>query len=198
MTDELVIIGSSGANLASLGFALERLDMKAPVSEDPDRVARAKRVILPGVGAAADAMARLRARGLAEVLPTLTQPVLGICLGMQLLFSESQEDDAECLGIIDADVQRIPDGADLPVPEIGWNELEDIRDCPLLSGIEPGSYAYFVHSYIAPIGPYTRAVAEYGGPFSAVVQQRNFFGTQFHPERSSRVGARILENFLRL
>jgi glutamine amidotransferase len=198
MTDELVIIGSSGANLASLGFALERLRTKAPVSEDPERVARAKRVILPGVGAADDAMVRLRARGLAELVPTLTQPVLGICLGMQLLFSASQEDDAECLGIIEADVQRIPDQADLPVPEIGWNELEDIRDCPLLKGIEPGSYAYFVHSYIAPIGPYTRAVADYGGPFSAVVQQQNFFGTQFHPERSSGVGARVLENFLQL
>jgi glutamine amidotransferase len=197
VSDDVIIIGSSGANLASLGFALRRLGVDAPVTEDPARVTAAKRVILPGVGAAADAMERLQAAGLSELIPELEQPVLGICLGMQLLFNGSEEDDAACLGIIDADVKRLPSLPELPVPEMGWNELENLADSRLLDGID-GGYAYFVHSYAAPVGPYTRATANYGRDFSAVVQQANFAGTQFHPERSARLGARILKNFLSL
>jgi len=192
-----VIIGSCGSNLASLGFALKRLGADVPVTEDPERVRRASHVILPGVGAAAPGMSRLGAAGLAEVVPTLTQPVLGICLGMQLLFAGSDEDDAKCLGVIDAQVARLPQSSELPVPQMGWNRIEPVQSCALLAGVDAGAYAYFIHSYAAPRGSYTRAVAEYGVPFSAVIEQDNFFGTQFHPERSSAAGAKILANFLK-
>jgi len=193
-----VIIGSCGSNLASLGFALARLGAEVPVTEDPDRVRRATHVILPGVGAAAAGMTRLAAAGLAEVVPKLTQPVLGICLGMQLLFAGSEEDDAKCLGVIDARVRRLPQSADLPVPQMGWNQLELVADSRLLAGIAPGAFAYFIHSYAAPLGSYTRALTRYGVPFSAVIEHGNFFGTQFHPERSAQVGAQVLANFLKI
>jgi glutamine amidotransferase len=193
-----VIIPSCGSNLASLQFALDRLDVSAPFTEDCERIRAASHVILPGVGAAAPGMARLAAAGLVELIPTLTQPVLGICLGMQLLFARSEEEDTPCLGVIDAVVARLPASPDLPVPQMGWNELEIVRDSPLLAGVQSGAYAYFVHSYAAPLGEYTRAVTSYGRPFSAVIEQRNFYGTQFHPERSSHSGATILSNFLKL
>jgi glutamine amidotransferase len=193
-----VIIAGCGANLASLGFALQRLGADVPVTEDPSRVKRASHVILPGVGAAAPAMARLREMGFVDLVPKLTQPVLGICLGMQLLFAASDEEETPCLGVIDARVQLLAPGAALPVPQMGWNALRVTGESPLLAGIADGAYAYFVHSYAAPPGAYTRAVADYGGAFSAVVEERNFFGTQFHPERSAGSGARILENFLNI
>jgi glutamine amidotransferase len=195
---DVVIIGSVGANLASLKFALQRLGVDAPVTEDPNRVRAATHVIMPGVGSAAPAMAKLAAAGLAAVVPRLEQPVLGICLGMQLLFAGSDEDRVRCLGVIDAGVRRLPQSVDLPVPQMGWNRLEPVGDCALLRGVAAGSYAYFIHSYAAPFGDYTRAVTDYGAPFSAVVEQGNFYGTQFHPERSSRVGAQILANFVSL
>jgi glutamine amidotransferase len=198
MSPSPVIIPSCGSNLASLKFALERLGTDAPVTEDPERIRAASHVILPGVGAAAPGMERLAAAGLVDLIPTLTQPVLGICLGMQLLFARSEEEDTRCLGVIDAEVRRFPDRPDLPVPQMGWNELEPVGSSPLLAGLTAGAYAYFVHSYAAPVGPYTRAVTTYGVSFSAVVEQGNFFGTQFHPERSSRVGAQVLENFLKI
>jgi len=198
MSDRIVIIGSTGANLASLDFALRRLGCETSVTEDPELIRQAERVILPGVGAAADAMQRLKAAGIESLISELDQPLLGICLGMQLLFERSEEDDAQCLGVIPAGIRRLPDLADLPVPEMGWNSIERLEPCPLLAGIESGGYAYFVHSYVAPIGPYTRAQAEYGEYFSAVVQHRNFYGTQFHPERSSTFGSKILANFLKL
>jgi imidazole glycerol-phosphate synthase subunit HisH len=193
-----VIIPSCGSNLASLQFALERLGADVPLTEDPARIRAASHVILPGVGAAAPGMERLAAAGLVELIPTLKQPVLGICLGMQLLFASSEEEQTRCLGVIDAEVRRFPPSPDLPVPQMGWNDLEAVGESPLLAGVPNGTYAYFVHSYAAPPGPYTRAVTTYGVPFSAVVEQRNFFGTQFHPERSSRGGAQILDNFLKI
>jgi len=198
MKTNAVIIPSCGSNLASLRFALERLGVDAPLTEDHERIRSASHVILPGVGAAAPGMARLAAAGLVELIPALTQPVLGICLGMQLLFTRSEEEDTPCLGVIAADVRRLPPSPELPVPEMGWNELEPVGASPLLLGVARGAYAYFVHSYAAPPGDYTRALTVYGRPFSAVVEQRNFFGTQFHPERSSRVGALILDNFLKI
>jgi glutamine amidotransferase len=198
MTPQAVIIPSCGSNLASLKFALERIGADVPLTEDPERIRAATHVILPGVGAAAPGMARLAAAGLTDLIPTLTQPVLGICLGMQLLFASSEEEHTRCLGVIDATVQRLPASPDLPVPQMGWNELEPVGSSPLLAGVPEGAYAYFVHSYAAPVGDYTRALTTYGRTFSAAVEQRNFFGTQFHPERSSKVGSQILENFLNI
>jgi len=195
---DVVIIGGCGANLASLKFALERLGVNAPVTEEPARAAVASHLILPGVGAAAPAMARLAATGFAEAIPRFSQPLLGICLGMQLLFAGSDEEQTSCLGVIPAQVRMLPRSADLPVPQMGWNRVEPTGPSKLLAGLESGGWAYFVHSYAAPVGPYTRAVADYGGPFSAVVEHGNFYGAQFHPERSSRFGARLLENFLKL
>jgi imidazole glycerol-phosphate synthase subunit HisH len=195
---DAVIIGCCGANLASLAFAFARLGRDVPITVDPERVRRATHVVLPGVGAARDAIGRLTRAGFTALVPTLTQPVLGICVGMQLLFAASEEEDTPCLSVIDATVRRLPRAPGLTVPQMGWNSLEQTGPSALLAGVPNGAYAYFVHSYAAPVGTYTRASADYGGPFSAVVEQGNFYGTQFHPERSSKVGARILENFLDL
>jgi len=193
-----VMIGCCGANLASLQFAFARLGHTIEVSDDPDRIRAASHVVLPGVGAAGDAMRRLQRFGLTEALLSVDVPVLGICLGMQLLFRSSEEEDATCLGVIDAGVVRLPDVPGLPIPEMGWNQVEFDRPGALTQGIESGAYAYFVHSFAAPLGPFTWATTDYGGPFSSVVAQDNFYGTQFHPERSAATGARILRNFLEL
>jgi len=195
MTD-VAIIDNGGANIASLRFALDRLGVSSHVTANAAEIRRAPRVILPGVGAAADAMDRLRASGLATVIPTLVQPVLGICLGMQLLCLTSEEGETGCLGIIPARVTRLPDRQDFPVPHMGWNQLDPRAESPLTRGLDAGAYVYFVHSYCAPVGTWTDAVADYGGDFSAVVRHRNFMGTQFHPERSSQAGHRVLANFL--
>jgi glutamine amidotransferase len=195
---EAVIVDSGGANLASLRYALERLDCRTAVSADGVTIASAERVVLPGVGTAEHAMRRLRSRGLTSVLRTLTQPVLGICLGMQLLFDRSQEGAAACLGILPHGVQRLKSAPGRPVPHMGWNELECLKSDPLLEGIAAGDYAYFVHSFGAPVTEHTLAVTEYGDALAAVVRCKNFWGTQFHPERSAVTGARVLENFLRL
>ncbi|MEO6953246.1 MAG: imidazole glycerol phosphate synthase subunit HisH [Polyangia bacterium] len=191
---DVVIVDNGGANIASVQFALERLGASAVLSADADTIRCAPRVLLPGVGAAGGAMARLRAAGLDTVLRELTQPLLGICLGMQLLFESSEEGDVACLGVIPGRVKRFVTA--LPVPHMGWNQLELVADEPLLQGIEDAQYAYFVHSYNAPVGPHTVATTRYDVPFSAAVRHRNFHGVQFHPERSAKVGARILRNFL--
>ncbi len=198
MSDPIVVIGSTGANLASLDFALRRLGVTAPVTEDPERIRAAAKSILPGVGAAEDAMQRLRQAGLDRLIPELRQPLLGICVGMQLLFERSEEDDTACLGIVPGIVRRFPDTPGLPVPEMGWNELEALAPSPLLHGVAEGDYAYFVHSYAAPVSDFTIATSTYGIAFTAAVERNNFFGTQFHPERSARLGSKILENFLAL
>lgn len=195
---DIVIIASGGANIASLQFALERLDAQSEVSADPVRIQRASHVILPGVGAAADAMKRLRERRLDTLIPTLEQPVLGICLGMQLLFESSEEGQADCLGVIPGRAARFAAAQALPVPHMGWNTFNTLRPSPLLEGMKGGEYAYFVHSYALSLSDATIASCEYGVPFSACVQWRNFFGAQFHPERSAAVGARVLRNFLKI
>lgn len=194
----VAIIDSGGANIASLQFALQRLGADSRLTADTDELLAAPRILLPGVGAAADAMQRLHTLGIAELIPTLRQPVLGICLGMQLLFERSEEGDTHCLGILPGHVRRFPVRAGLPVPHMGWNQLCPARSSPLLRGIEAGDYVYFVHSYAAPVGAATLASCDYGGEFSAVVAHGNFYGTQFHPERSATVGARLLANFLEL
>ena len=194
---ETVIIDSGGANLASLQFALERLGARATVTSDARAITAAARIILPGVGSAADAMQRLRRSGLAELLPTLRQPVLGICLGMQLLFERSAEGATECLSILPGPVRQLEAAPGRPVPHMGWNQLSGLRGDPLLTGIEPGEYFYFVHSYAVPTSEVTLAEVDYGQAVSAVVRRGNFWGTQFHPERSASAGARLLSNFLR-
>ncbi|MGO9933366.1 MAG: imidazole glycerol phosphate synthase subunit HisH [Steroidobacteraceae bacterium] len=195
---EVVIIASGGANTASLQFALQRLGAAAVVSADAQQIRAASHVILPGVGAAADAMSRLRRQGLDALIPSLQQPVLGVCLGMQLLYEASEEGDAGCLRIIPGRAARFAPIAGRPVPHMGWNTLAVERPGALLEGIRQGDYAYFVHSYALSLSSATLASCSYGDAFSACVQWRNFYGTQFHPERSAAVGARLLQNFLRL
>jgi glutamine amidotransferase len=259
---EVVIVDSGGANLASLRFALERAGACAHVSADGSTIASAERVILPGVGAAAYAMERLRSAGLTTVLRTLTQPVLGICLGMQLLFQRSEEGDhrspqgdqyseesepspakveateevhwfdrssqenkkyaspvarcaallkalprvarsdalsgTKCLGLLPATVRRLIPTRDLPIPHMGWNTLQNVSRDPLLEGVNEADYVYFAHSYAAPVMAETLATTAYGTAMTAIVRRANFWGTQFHPERSSTSGERILKNFLRL
>jgi glutamine amidotransferase len=195
---DIVVVASGGANIASLLFALERLGAPGELSADPVRIRAASHIVLPGVGAAADAMARLERSGLDRVLPGLTQPVLGICLGMQLLHEASEEGGARCLGIIPGVARRFAEAPGRPVPHMGWNTLEPRRDCPLLEGIKDADHAYFVHSYALEVSEATVASCRYGAPFSACVAWRNFYGAQFHPERSAGAGARLLENFLSL
>jgi glutamine amidotransferase len=199
---DVAIVDNGGANIASLRYALERLGATSRLTADADELRAAPRVILPGVGAANDAMGRLHALGLAELIPQLTQPVLGICLGMQLLFASSEEGDdgtdTGCLGLIAERVARFPRREDFPVPHMGWNQLRLVAESPLLAGIGDGEHVYFVHSYAAPTGPWTVAATDYGGEFSAAVRRGNFHGVQFHPERSAAVGSRVLANFLEL
>jgi imidazole glycerol-phosphate synthase subunit HisH len=195
---DVAIIDSGGANLASLQYALDRLGARSIVSSDAGVIAAAPRVLLPGVGAAADAMRRLRATGLDRLIPRLRVPLLGVCLGMQLLFEHSTEGDTACLGVLGGRVERLMAAPSMPVPHMGWNTLELIVDDPLLRGIEAANYLYFVHSYAAPVADSTLAAVRYGRALAAVVRHENFRGVQFHPERSAAVGARILRNFLTL
>jgi glutamine amidotransferase len=195
----LVIIDSGGANIASLQYAIDRLGVTSELTTDPDKVRSATHVILPGVGAAADCMTRLqRSPGLVDTIRNLRQPMLGICVGMQLLFESSEEGEVPCLGLLPGRVRRFADRDDLPVPHMGWNQLEFEPGSVLLKDIEPGDHVYFVHSYSAPVGPLTLATSTYGEPFSALVQSGNVFGAQFHPERSARIGSLLLRNFIQL
>jgi len=195
---EVAIIDNGGGNVASVRYALERLGIAAEVTTDAAVIRGARRVILPGVGAAADAMQRLRATGLDRLIPALRQPVLGICLGMQLLYASSAEGDSACLGVIPGRVLRLAGGPGLRVPHMGWTRLTQLQRSPLLAGIGADGYAYFVHSFAAPLGPATVASADHGGPFTAIVSHGNFHGAQCHPERSGATGARLLQNFLDL
>jgi glutamine amidotransferase len=192
----VAIVDGGGANIASLQFALARLGVAGELTVDPAVIRSASHVILPGVGAARAAMDRLRQKGIADLIPRLTQPVLGICLGLQLLFERSEEDDTKCLGILEGAVRRFIAAPGRPVPHMGWNQVLPIRSSPLLADVPDNSYFYFVHSYAAATGPTTTGSTDYGWPFSAVVESQNFLATQFHPERSGPLGARVLGNFL--
>jgi glutamine amidotransferase len=193
-----VIVASGGANIASLQYALERLGSRPRLSADSKEIEAATHVILPGVGAAQDAMSRLDGAGLSALIPLLKQPVLGICLGMQLLYEGSEEQNARCLGVFPGRARRFDPAAGRPVPHMGWNRLRAVHDHPLLADICEGEFVYFVHSYaLAPAGE-TVAVSEYGAEFSAIVSCGNFHGAQFHPERSAATGAKFLANFLGL
>lgn len=194
----LAIIDSGGANIASLRFAVERLGIDSQLTTDANVLREATHVMLPGVGAAADCMARLQDANLVDTIRSLRQPLLGICVGMQLLYESSEEGDVECLGLLRGRVRRFSQAAGLPVPHMGWNQLEFERPGPLLTDIVPGDYVYFVHSYSAPLDESTLVTSTYGESFSAVVQRENVYGAQFHPERSARVGSLLLRNFMRL
>jgi len=194
----VAIIDSGGANIASLRFALGRLGTETELTRDPGRVRQADRVLLPGVGAAAGAMHRLIDAGLDQVIRTLAQPVLGICLGMQLLLETSAEGGVDCLGVVEGRAELLDATPDVTVPHMGWNRTWRTADCPLLAGIEDGAHFYYVHSFALGPGVQTMATATHGRTFTALVGRGNFFGTQFHPERSGPAGARLLENFLGL
>ena len=193
---DVVLVDAGGANLGSVRYALERMGVRVDCSGEAARIAAADRVILPGVGAADVGMARLRELGLVDVVRALEQPLLGICLGMQLLFDASEEGDVACLGRIPGRVARMRAGEGVRVPHMGWNGLRRRREDPLLAGIDEGEQAYFVHSYAAPVTADTVATFEHGGEYAAVVRHGRCWGAQFHPERSASVGARLLGNFL--
>ncbi|MBT6566893.1 MAG: imidazole glycerol phosphate synthase subunit HisH [Candidatus Puniceispirillum sp.] len=200
----IAIIDSGGANIASVQFALERLNARSILTTDAAIIRDAERVILPGVGAAPVAMDILSKANLVDVIHSLTQPVLGVCLGMQLLFDRSPEkavgsdQDTSLLGLTSGNCSAFTPAIDRSVPHMGWNSLEFTSEHALLDGIDQGAYVYFVHSYFAPINSATIASCNYGDRFTAIVADRNFMGCQFHPERSGPVGARILKNFLEM
>jgi len=194
----VVLVDAGGTNIGSVRYALQRLGVDATLTDDATKIRAASHIIMPGVGAAAPGMRRLRERKLVDTLRSLRQPVLGICLGMQLLFEHSEETETECLGILPGSVRKLPTGDGVRVPHMGWNTLHIARENPLLRRADSQQYAYFVHSFAAPVGNYTIAQSTYGGHFSAAIQCKNFFGVQFHPERSSSLGARLLQDFLAL
>lgn len=192
----VVIVDSGGANIASLLYAFERLNCKAILSADAATIESADRVLLPGVGAAGDAMRRLRSNGLVEVIRNLTQPVLGICLGMQLLVERSEEEDVECLGVIPGVARRLDVAENFAVPNMGWCETSISSDHAVLQDIDDQSFFYYLHSYAIPVSAPTIATAEHSRRFSAMIAQDNFVAAQFHPERSSTAGAQLLRNFV--
>ncbi|MBB5208589.1 imidazole glycerol phosphate synthase subunit HisH [Chiayiivirga flava] len=202
----VVLIDAGGANIGSVRYALQRLGVDAQLSGDAATIRRAERVILPGVGAAAPAMERLRALDLVDTIRSLTRPLLGICLGMQLLFEHSDEAGSmategagvACLGLLPGTVTKLPAAAGIRIPHMGWNTLLPRRADALLDGIAAGDHAYFVHSYAAPVTDDCIATCAHGTSFAAVVRRGRIAGAQFHPERSAQVGARILQNFLRM
>ena len=194
----IAIIDSGGANIASVKFALERLGSDSILTDDINIIRSAEKVLLPGVGAAPVAMQRLSNSGLVDCIQNLEQPVLGICLGMQLLFSFSAEGRTPLLGRFHANCAPFKPAKQRSVPHMGWNRLDFRQEHPLLAGIDNGAHVYFVHSYFAPVIPETVAACRYGNDFTAIVGHKNFMGCQFHPERSGLVGARILQNFLEM
>lgn len=194
----IAIIDSGGANIASLLYAFDRLETSATLTTDADTIRSAERVVLPGVGAARNAMQRLRDNNLIDVIRGLKQPVLGICLGMQLLADASEEENVDCLGIIPGTAAKLPPTTHCPVPNMGWCPITKRGSHRLLDDLDDGSYFYFLHSYALPVSVYTLAEAEHAEPFAAVVGHNNFVAAQFHPERSSVSGSRMLRNFLKL
>jgi len=193
---KLVIIDYGAGNIKSIEFAFERLGVHAVLSSNPQEIKEADKVIFPGVGAAGAAMKKLKESGLDQLIPQLKQPVLGICLGMQLMCKHSQENDTQGLGIFDVAVLKF-DAQQVKVPQIGWNKITDVST-PLMNSIVEGSYIYMVHSYYVPRCKDTIAISTYDLSYSAALHKDNFYGTQFHPEKSSSVGEQLLKNFLAL
>ena len=203
----VVIIDTGCANISSVRIAIERLGCAVTISREADVILSADKVFLPGVGTAAAAMHNLRERDLIDLIKRINKPVLGICLGMQLLGLKSFEDGAktgtkrdgglDCLGLCNSTVEKMQTG-DLPLPHMGWNTIAPVPNHPLFTGIDKNAHFYFVHSYAMPVCDATIATCDYGGDFTAAVQNNNFYGVQFHPERSSTAGAQLIANFLNL
>jgi glutamine amidotransferase len=199
-SQNIVIVNTGCANISSVKFAVERLGTKVTVSDDEQIIQAADKVFLPGVGSAHAAMASINQKQLTQCIQGLTQPVLGICLGMQLMVEQSAESltgNTQCLGLMAGQVKRMQVG-DLRLPHMGWNTVTPIADAPLFKGIGSGSYFYFVHSFAVSVSSFTLASCQYGMEFSAAIHKDNFFGVQFHPERSSDAGAQLLKNFIDL
>jgi len=193
----VVVVNSGGANISSVLHALRRLGVEPQFTADAAIISAADRVILPGVGAAGRAMNVLKSHGLVDVIRSLQQPVLGICLGMQLLFESSEEDNAEMLGLIPARLDRFSASEGLRVPHMGWNAIKNVCQDSLNRSLD-NMWFYFVHSFFAPVGEWTLSTSHHGRPFSAIVRHRNFYGAQFHPERSAKGGAKLLQGFLEI
>jgi imidazole glycerol-phosphate synthase subunit HisH len=197
----IVIIKYNAGNIQSVDYALKRLGIEAEVTADPEKINGADKVIFPGVGEAFNTMKYLRDKKLDQLIVSLKQPVLGICLGLQLMCKHSEEGDTSCLGIFDVDVKRFqpaPGEENIyKVPHMGWNTLTHVKTA-LFNGSLENQYVYFVHSYYATVGEHTAAVTNYTQSFSAALHKNNFYATQFHPEKSGTIGAKILENFIKL
>lgn len=201
MTKEMkvAIIKYNAGNIYSVYCAVTRLGAEAVITDNLDEIQSADKVIFPGVGEARAAMEYLNEHGLSDVIRNLKQPVLGICIGMQLMCKHSEEGDVDCLNIFDVPVVRFnPEDKELRVPQVGWNQIRSFGDCPLYKGISEEDFVYYVHSYHVPICPWTIAQTDYDGLYSASLHKDNFWATQFHPEKSGSVGEKIIANFLNM
>jgi len=193
----VVIIKYNAGNVQSVMYALDRLGVSYTYTDSEEEIRSADKVIFPGVGEASTAMAYLNEKGLSRLIPALKQPVLGTCIGLQLMCRHSEEGNVDCMGIFDVDVVRFPEQPGYKVPHMGWNSISDYRS-PILTELPPNAYVYFVHSYYAPVCEYTAAVCEYINPFSAALQKDNFYAAQFHCEISGDAGQKVLESFLKI
>ncbi|MDT8886097.1 imidazole glycerol phosphate synthase subunit HisH [Aquirufa regiilacus] len=194
---EIAIIKYNAGNVQSVMYALDRIGMKYQWTDDEAVIRSADKVIFPGVGEASTAMAYLREKGLDQIIPTLKQPVLATCIGMQLLCRDSEENNTNCMGVFDVPVKRFT-SADLKIPHVGWNSIHASGENILMEGLKKEEYMYFVHSFYAPVNPYTTAICDYVQPFSAMLQKDNFYAAQFHAEISGMAGQKIIQNFLAL
>jgi glutamine amidotransferase len=194
---EIAIIKYNAGNVQSVMYALDRIGMKYQWTDDEKVIQSADKVIFPGVGEASTAMAYLREKGLDQLIPSLKQPVLATCIGMQLLCKDSEENNTTCMGVFDVPVKRFV-SADLKIPHVGWNSIQASGENVLMEGLKKEEYVYFVHSFYAPINTYTSAICDYAQPFSAMLQKDNFYAAQFHAEISGVAGQKIIKNFLAL
>ena len=194
---EIAIIKYNAGNVQSVMYALDRIGVKYQWTDDEKTIQSADKVIFPGVGEASTAMSYLREKGLDQLIPSLKQPVLATCIGMQLLCKESEENNTTCMGVFDVSVKRFV-STDLKIPHVGWNSIQAQGENALMKGLKKEEFVYFVHSYYAPLNPYTTAVCDYTQPFSAMLQKDNFYAAQFHAEISGMAGQKIIQNFLAL
>jgi imidazole glycerol-phosphate synthase subunit HisH len=194
----IAVLNTGVANAASVLYAFERMGYTAVLTQDPDEISKSSRLILPGVGTAGALMGRIQSLEIKESLLKFKEPVLGICLGMQAMYEFSDESKVSCLGVFKGKIKKLKVPPGFSSPHMGWNQVSASGECQLLNGIQSSTYFYFVHSFRAPQGPETRAVTEYGEQIPSVVESSNWFGTQFHPERSGAAGEALLRNFLKL